>query len=88
MPGGRPKGSMNKKSRINIVAAHYDLKPLDHMMTVLNDEDKSDAERMDAAKSAAPYIHPRLAQTQLEVTGDITYDKIEREIVKPKPTNG
>lgn len=74
MPGGRPKGSMNKKSRINLVAAKYDLKPLDYMLQVLNDDGVDEdgaplvsrAEKMEAAKAAAPYVHARLQSVTVQ----------------------
>lgn len=59
---GRPKGTPNKatiKRQAEIAASG--LTPLDYMLQILRDE-KSDIEtRMDAAKSAAPYVHPKLA---------------------------
>lgn len=68
MPGGRPKGSKNHQSKINSLAAKYELTPLNYMLEVLNDnsvdEDNqplvSRAEKMEAAKAAAPYVHARL----------------------------
>jgi len=72
MPAGRPKGSMNKKSRINLVAAKYNLKPLDYMLQILNDDDEEPAKRFAAATAAAPYCHARLSQVE---TRDVTeYD--------------
>ena len=66
MPAGRPKGAPNKKSRINLLAAKYDLKPLDYMLEILNDPDQDQSARMDAAKSAAPYIHARLQSVTVQ----------------------
>jgi hypothetical protein len=37
------------------------LTPLDYMLSILRDEGATPAERIDAAKAAAPYVHPRLA---------------------------
>jgi hypothetical protein len=78
MPAGRPKGSKNQQSKITSLAAKYDLMPLDYMLRVLNhenttDEDGTEADdnvttamRMDAAKSAAPYIHARLQSVTVQ----------------------
>jgi len=88
MPGGRPKGSKNKKSRINLVAAHYDLMPLDYMLTILNDTEQDQAARIDAAKSAAPYIHPKLANVAMNHDGGLEIiNRIERSIVKANTTD-
>jgi hypothetical protein len=40
------------------------------MISVVRDEDASRSDRLDAAKSAAPYLHPRLSSVQ--VSGDLT----------------
>ena len=74
MPAGRPKGSKNHQSKITALAAKYDLLPLDYMLQILNDDSidqegnptRSDAERMEAAKSAAPYVHARLQAVTVE----------------------
>ena len=68
-PGaGRPKGTGNKVTEAAKRKALEDgISPLDYMLSVLRDEGQTDDRRMDAAKAAAPYIHPRLATT--EVTG-------------------
>ena len=62
-PGpGRPKGVANKVTlkREKAIAASG-LTPLDYMLSVLRDEDNALDVRLDAAKCAAPYCHPRLA---------------------------
>lgn len=69
-PGaGRPKGSKNTKTReIAEKAAAEGITPLEYMLEVMRDPRLPPAQRMDAAKSAAPYIHPRLAS--VAVGGD------------------
>jgi hypothetical protein len=65
-PGGRPKGSPNKASIARAAAiAASGLTPLDYMLQQMRDDNADPAMRLDAARSAAPYVHPRLAQTQL-----------------------
>jgi hypothetical protein len=60
--GGRQKGTKN------IAAARRELEtklggdtPLDFMLGVMRDLSKSVPARMEAAKAAAPFIHPKLA---------------------------
>ena len=45
------------------------LTPLDYLLSVLRDEESEPNMRMDAAKAAAPYVHPRLAA--VEHSGEI-----------------
>lgn len=62
-PGaGRKPGSANKKSQeIAAKLMAEGLTPLEYMLRVMRDEKEDAARRMDAAKSAAPYMHPKLA---------------------------
>lgn len=78
-PGaGRKPGSATKKTReIADKAAAEGVTPLEYMLQVMRDEPRSDLEpgdqlkatmlRFEAAKAAAPYVHPRLAA--IEHTG-------------------
>jgi hypothetical protein len=64
--GGRKKGTPNKatgKRAAEIVASG--LMPLDYMLQVLRNEDEEPARRAWAAKEAAPYLHPKLAQVDI-----------------------
>lgn len=70
---GRPLGSKNKTTiakEIQIAASG--LTPLDYMLSVLRDEATDPVARLDAAKAAAPYVHPRLAATELSGSLNIT----------------
>lgn len=69
---GRPKGSVNKATaeRQAEVAASG-LTPLDYMLALMRDEAADEAKRLDAAKAAAPYVHPRLAA--VEHSGELTH---------------
>lgn len=64
--GGRKKGTPNKATarKAEEIAASG-LTPLDYMLSVLRDERQEDNVRLDAAKAAAPYVHPRLANVEL-----------------------
>ena len=71
-PGaGRKQGAITKKTReIANKASSEGVTPLEFMLQVMRDEDAERAERLDMAKAAAPYIHPRLAA--VEHSGDVT----------------
>lgn len=67
--GGRQKGTPNRASAARqqeIVASG--LTPLDFMLAVLRDEAKPFEARFEAARAAAPYVHPRLTATHLSGT--------------------
>lgn len=66
--GGRKKGTPNKATAAKAaeLAASGEL-PLDFMLNVMRDPAKDFEVRLDAAKSAAPYVHPKLAA--IEHTG-------------------
>ncbi len=84
--GGRQKGSLNKRKLAEKHAiAAAGLSPLDWMLSVLRDPTVDYDRRDRMAKDAAPYVHPRLAST--EVTGKDgapLVAKIECVIVWPK----
>lgn len=63
---GRPKGSATLKTRqkANEILEDGGITPLDYMLSVLRNEQLPHEDRMDAAKSAAPYVHPKLAATE------------------------
>jgi hypothetical protein len=63
--GGRVKGVPNKASvkREQEIAASGKT-PLDFMLDTMRDEEKPFDIRLDAAKSAAPYVHPKLAAVE------------------------
>jgi hypothetical protein len=69
--GGRTKGTPNRATaaRASEIAA-AGLTPLDYMLGILRDESKDAAERFEAAKQAAPYCHPKLAATTLDLGAD------------------
>ena len=64
--GGRQKGVPNRATAAKAAEiAASGLTPLDWMLSVLRDP-TIDYERRDkAARDAAPYVHPRLASTEL-----------------------
>ncbi len=63
--GGRQKGTPNKATAAKAREIEQSgLTPLAYMLEVLRDEALDREARMDAAKAAAPYVHPKLAQVE------------------------
>lgn len=59
-PGaGRKKNGANRLTAEAAAKARDGLSPLDYLLAILRDEKVEQARRMDAAKAAAPYCHPR-----------------------------
>ncbi len=78
---GRPKGAKSAKTlEIARKAIESGLTPLEYMMDILRDVNQPKELRFEAAKSAAPYIHPRLAH--IESKNETTVTKV----VSPEPT--
>ncbi len=68
--GGRQKGTPNKASAAREAEIEATgLSPLAYMLAVLRDEEASTESRRWAATSAAPFVHPRLAQQRFEGPG-------------------
>jgi hypothetical protein len=69
---GRKKGVPNKATiaRQEAIAASG-LTPLEYMLSMMRDEANEPAVRLDAAKFAAPYVHPKLASTDVNVKGSL-----------------
>lgn len=79
--GGRRKGTRNKataKREAEIVASG--LTPLDYLLAVMRDETRDERERLDAAKAAAPYVHPKLA-----AVASISKDEMAEQQAKVGP---
>lgn len=51
-------------------AAASGILPLDYLLQVMRDPNSDEAKRLDAAKAAAPYIHPKLQPVDKD--GDTT----------------
>jgi hypothetical protein len=52
--------------------------PLEYMLQVMRDESVEPAKRLDAAKAAAPYVHPRLASLAVGNDGDKPFEQVIR----------
>jgi hypothetical protein len=65
--GGRKKGSRNKRPRELIERIEASgLVPLEYMLSVMRDENQPQEVRMEMAKAAAPFVHPRLAAVKVQ----------------------
>ena len=62
-PGaGRKKGGSNKLTQEAFERAKEGGElPLDYLLRVMRDENVDEAKRIDCAKAAAPYVHPKRA---------------------------
>lgn len=66
---GRPKGAKDRKRLAQAqLAEAAGVTPLEYLLAVMRNEHASAGERLDAAKSAAPYMHARLSNVQAEVS--------------------
>jgi hypothetical protein len=62
---GRKKGVPSRASAAREAAiAASGLTPLEYMLATMRDERQPVALRLDMAKAAAPYVHPRLASVE------------------------
>jgi hypothetical protein len=83
---GRPKGARNKKTVALIAAIEASgLTPLDYMLAVMRNPKEPQERRMQMAKAAARYVHPRIRSVPEPQTKappvEITW--IERVIINP-----
>jgi hypothetical protein len=76
-PGsGRPKGAKSKSTiakeavltEVLSRAIQNETTPLEVMLTIMRDPESPPAMKFEAAKAAAPYVHPRLSQVDSTVT--------------------
>jgi hypothetical protein len=88
---GRPKGSKSyttiaKEAVLTEVLARAiqdETTPLEVMLTIMRDPASPAAMKFEAAKAAAPYVHPRLSQVDSRVTrvndvSELTVEQIDR----------
>ena len=91
--GGRKKGVPNKApSKAALVqvaaqaAAGTGQTPLEYMLQIMRDPLVEPARRLDAAKAAAPFIHPRLNAVEHSGPGGgvIPIAAVEWHVIRPK----
>lgn len=73
-PKGRPKGKLNRLAmeKAGEIAESGQL-PADFLVAVYRDESLDMKLRVEAARAAAPYLHPRLSTSEIDLTA--TQDK-------------
>lgn len=77
---GRKAGSTTTKTReIADKAAAEGITPLEYMLSVLRDEEQTPGARFEAAKAAAPYIHPRLSTIDASVEGGLRIEIVDND---------
>ena len=71
-PGaGRKRGSRNKRTlELVKMVEKSGLTPVNYMLSVMRDKSVERKERLDAAKAVAPYIHARLASSEVDIRSD------------------
>ena len=83
---GRPKGTANRRTRetAEAIAASGQV-PLDYLLSVMRDPQADAQQRLDAAKAAAPYVHPRLSSVEAKVDVDARLAVTRIELVDLLP---
>lgn len=85
--GGRPKGSKNKRTLMmeqvvkNLMdeATSDGPSPLEFLLTTMKNQDLPLEKRIDAAKAAAAYVHPRL--NAVDNAGDkVSHEELLKEL--------
>jgi hypothetical protein len=84
-PGaGRPKGAATRRTReIADAALEEGLTPLEYLLNVMRNPGLDEARRIDAAKAAAPYVHPRLATVEVGNKDDKPFEQVMRWASSP-----
>ena len=71
-----PETSTNEPSLSDVA-----MSPLDYLLSILRDDGQPQSARVEAAKAAAPYLHPRLAQVAhggaIHLTHEQALDELE-----------
>ncbi len=59
---GKPNGRAHKRNDAeqNALRAKFKTTPLEYLLAVVNDHNETPARKMEAAKVALPFLHPRL----------------------------
>lgn len=71
-PGsGRPPGARNKRSIEQEAQIRESGKtPLEYLVSIYQDEEQPERMRLEAARSAAPYVHPKLSAVDMDLGRD------------------
>ncbi len=82
---GRKAGVPNKKTaEVQAAVAASGITPLEFMLQIMRNPANEPADRLDAAKSAAPYVHAKLANVTVVGDPDNPLQSVSRiELVAP-----
>ncbi len=84
--GGRKKGTLNKTNQQRRDEIHASGKtPLQFMIDVMRDSKADKGQRIDCAKSAAPYVHPRAVMT-VNLDAKLNITEVRDVIIDPADT--
>lgn len=75
-PGaGRKPGSRNRKTKAQIEAVKSSgITPLDYLLNLMRNEKADDDDRLEAAKAAAPYVHPKLSSVEMNASIGVSHE--------------
>lgn len=84
-PGaGRKKGQTTKlNDEARRKAADGGLMPLDYLLSIMRNETLPQPDRVDAAKAAAPYVHAKLANVELNASVAFCHEDALDELDEP-----
>jgi len=83
--GRKPGATTRRTKEIADKAIAEGLTPLEYLLSLMRDESLSSDERKDAAKAAAPYVHPRLnAVDHTSTDGSMAEKPTVIQLVAPK----
>ncbi len=83
--GGRKKGTPNKASaKREAEVAKSGKTPLQFLLDRMRNTKAKMAERIECAKAAAVYVHPKLQATTMQHTGEIRVVEVRDIIVDPR----
>ena len=74
---GRPKGAKNKRTQaVEAAVAASGITPLEFMLNVLRDDTAAPEDRKWAAQSAAPYVHAKLASSEVKMEAKVSAERL------------
>jgi len=83
---GRKPGVPNKRTVAQAEAIQSSgLTPLDYMMSLLRDEANAPEIRFEAAKAAAPYVHAKLANVELNASVAFSHEDALDQLDDERP---
>src|SRR5262245_2330349 len=88
-PRGRPRGSLNKRTQTLLEAAEAGGEmPLDFLLRLMRDPHSPMARRLEAAKAAAPFLHPKLSAIDAKLSSVVCRVRATSETVRSRALEG